>query len=390
MQMNTYDIVNAGPKNRFRCNGRIVSNSGRTFQPQNLPRPTLKQSAIEFGIDALKAGCADLITDNVMQLTSSAIRGCMAAPEGKKLVVADLSNIEGRVLAWLAGETWKLKAFRDFDEGKGPDLYKLAYGKSFGVDPKDVTKDQRQIGKVQELAFGFASGVNGVATFASAYGIDLDDLSKRVIPAAPGWAVDEAREFYEWRQKKGDVNGTMSEDAFVTCDTLKRVWRNAHPETVALWAELEAACFSATGIPGTTFTCRRLKVRRDGNWLRIGLPSGRSVCYPAPELSDDGLSYMGMNQYSRKWCRLRTYGGKLVENCTQAVARDVMAANMAQIEREGYAIVISIHDELLTETPDTAEFNEDHLASLLAACPAWAADMPLAAAGFQAYRYRKD
>ncbi|EMS7588384.1 DNA polymerase, partial [Salmonella enterica subsp. enterica serovar Newport] len=125
--------------------------AGRLFQPQNLPRPSLEQEQIDEGIEALKAGCADLLFDNIMELTSSALRGCIMAPEGKKLVVSDLSNIEGRKLAWLAGEQWKLDAFREYDEGTGPDLYKLAYARAFNISPDNVDKYQRQIGKVMEL-----------------------------------------------------------------------------------------------------------------------------------------------------------------------------------------------------------------------------------------------
>ena len=118
MFVNTYDIVNAGPRNRFLCDGRIVSNSGRTFQPQNLPRPTLKEHEIEAGIEAIKAGVLDLVRSDVMPMTSSALRGTLVAAPGHKFVIADLSNIEGRALAWLAGETWKLQAFSDFDTVK--------------------------------------------------------------------------------------------------------------------------------------------------------------------------------------------------------------------------------------------------------------------------------
>lgn len=390
MRVNTYDIVNAGPRNRFLCDGRIVSNSGRLFQPQNLARPTLKQKQIDMGIEALKAGAADLIFDNVMELCSSAMRGCIIAPPGKKMVVADLSNIEGRVLAWAAGEDWKVQAFRDFDAGTGPDLYKLAYGKSFNVDPASVTKDQRQIGKVQELALGYASGVGGFVTFASAYGIDLDDLAVKVLAVAPGWAVEEARSFYEWIVKKKNHTFELAEDAFVACETVKRVWRNAHPMTVSFWRELEDTVRLAIDNPGETMPCRALKVRRDGQWLRVGLPSGRALCYPSPRIVDGTVSYMGVNQYSRQWARIRTYSGKLVENAIQAIARDVLACNMPKIEAAGYAITLTVHDEVLTEAPDTDDYGHEHLSSLLAANPPWAPDMPLAAAGFTSYRYKKD
>jgi DNA polymerase bacteriophage-type len=364
--------------------------AGRLFQPQNLPRPVLKQEQIDMGIDALKAGAADLVFDNVMELTSSAIRGCIVAPKGKKLVVADLSNIEGRVQAWLAGESWKLKAFRAFDSGTGHDLYKLAYGKSFGIDPGSVTKDQRQVGKVQELALGYEGGVGAFVTFAAAYGIDLEDLATKVLPVAPGWAVDEASGFHEWTEKQGRQTFGLSRDAFVACDAVKRGWRNAHAEIAMHWSELKEVTIQAIEQPGTTFTCRKLKIRRDGSWLRIGLPSGRALCYPSPQVIDGAITYMGMNQHTRKWSRLKTYGGKLFENICQAVARDVMTANMPLIEQAGYEIVLSVHDELITEAPDSPEFNAEHLSTLLAANPSWAPDMPLAAAGFETYRYKKD
>lgn len=364
--------------------------AGRMMQLQNLPRPTLKQHQIDSGILALKAGCAELVVDNVMQLTSSAIRSCIIAPPGKKLVVADLSNIEGRVQAWLADEGWKLKAFRDFDAGTGPDLYKLAYSKSFGVKPEDVTKDQRQVGKVQELALGYSGGVGAFVTFASAYGIDLEDLARKVLPVAPGWAVKEASGFYDWTVKEKRSTFDLSRDAFVACDAIKRGWRNAHPEIAMHWGEIEKCVIEALENPGNTIPCRRLKIRRDGAWLRIGLPSGRAICYPAPQFLDGLITYMGVNQFSRQWCRLKTYSGKLFENICQAVARDVMAHNMPSIEAAGYAICLTVHDELITEADDSPAWTSDDLSARMGTCPPWAEDMPLAAAGFETFTYRKD
>ncbi|MGZ3184393.1 MAG: DNA polymerase I [Telluria sp.] len=368
--------------------------AGRLFQPQNLPRPTLKQDEIDLGIDALLSGCADVLFDNVMQLTSSAIRGCIVAPSGRKLVIADLSNIEGRVQAWLAGEEWKLKAFRAFDAGTGPDLYKLAYGKSFGVKPDDVTKDQRQVGKVQELALGYEGGVGAFVTFAAAYNIDLEQLADQAADAIPGNVWGQANIMFDWHKgkKKRDPAAALglSQRAWLTCESFKLAWRDAHARIATFWKLLDEAVRSAIECPGHTFPCRMLKVRRDGNWLRIGLPSGRAICYPSPQIVDGKITYMGINQYSRKWCRLDTYGGKLFENVCQAVARDVMAHNMPAIEQAGYEIVLSVHDELLTETPLADEFNAEQLSSLLAATPPWAPDMPLAAAGFETDRYKKD
>lgn len=326
--------------------------AGRLFQPHNLPRPTLEQERIDEGIEALKSGCADLLFDNVMELTSSALRGCIMAPAGKKLVVSDLSNIEGRKLAWLAGEQWKLAAFRQYDEGTGPDLYKLAYAKAFNTTPGEVTKYQRQIGKVMELGLGFGGGVAAFLTFVLVYGLDLEELATAALPNIPRDVQREAKSWYDESVKRKATYG-LSECVFIACDSLKRLWRRAHPETCDFWYQLERTVRAAIATPKKTLYCGYLKVRRDGAWLRIQLPSGRALCYPSPSIEKGNITYMGINSYSRKWQRLKTYGGKLVENVTQAAARDVLAGNMPLIENAGYSIVLTVHDEVICETPDT-------------------------------------
>lgn len=364
--------------------------AGRLFQPQNLPRPSMKQDQIDIGVEAMKADCADVLVDNVMALASSAIRGCIVAPKGRKLVVSDLSNIEGRDQAWLAGEQWKLDAFRAFDAGTGHDLYKLAYSKSFGIAPEDVSKDQRQVGKVQELALGYEGGVGAFLTFAAAYGIDLEQMAEQAIGAIPQEIVNEANSALAWTRLNKRPTFGLSDQAWIVCDSFKRSWRYAHPAISSMWRELGDAVRQAIAHKGTTIVCRTLKVRRDGAWLRIGLPSGRFLCYPSPRDEDGQITYAGVNQYSRKWSRIKTYGGKLFENVCQAVARDVLTHNMPAIEQAGYQIVLTVHDEVICEAPDSDEFNTEHLSALLAANPPWAPGMPLAAGGFEAYRYRKD
>ncbi|HDO6812565.1 DNA polymerase [Klebsiella pneumoniae] len=363
--------------------------AGRLFQPQNLPRPTLEQERIDEGIEALKSGCADLLFDNVMELTSSALRGCIMAPAGKKLVVSDLSNIEGRKLAWLAGEQWKLDAFRRYDEGTGPDLYKLAYARAFNIVHEDVTKYQRQIGKVMELGLGFGGGVAAFLTFALVYGLDLEELATAALPNIPRDVQREAKSWYDESVKRKATYG-LSERVFIACDSLKRLWRRAHPETCDFWYQLERTVRAAIATPKKTLYCGYLKVRRDGAWLRIQLPSGRALCYPSPSIEKGNITYMGINSYSRKWQRLKTYGGKLVENVTQAAARDVLAGNMPLIENAGYSIVLTVHDEVICEAPDTDDYTDAALSSLLSTNPEWAPDIPLNAGGFEAYHYRKD
>ena len=378
--------------------------AGRLFQPQNMPRPSngFDGHAQERAIRALKAGAADLVCDDVMQLTANTVRGCIVSGRGRKLVVCDLSNIEGRGLAWLAGEEWKLRAFVEYDtivghdeKGEpirlGHDLYKLAYARSFNVDVKTVEKWQRQIGKVQELGLGYEGGVAAFVTFAAVYNMDLDAMARAVFDTAPADALRDAEGVWEWARKKHRTNG-LSHDAYVACEVLKKTWRDAHPQTVALWKAASESVRAAILNKGETFAIGpHLKARRDGTWLRIRLPSGRYLCYLNPSIDEDGtLVYFGINQYTRQWGRIKTYGGKIVENCTQAVARDVLAHNMPAIDDAGYPIVLSVHDELLTEPLDRPEFNTETLAALMSTNPPWAAGLPLAAAGFEAYRYRKD
>lgn len=383
---------------QFAGAGRTRRWAGRLWQPQNLPRPkigTLRDEAlqdeIDFGIDAIKAGAADLLYENVMEVASAAIRGCIVAPRGKKLVVADLANIEGRDAAWLAGESWKLQAFRDFDAGIGADLYKVAYAKAFGVRPEDVDKTMRQIGKVMELMLAYQGGVGAFLTGALTYGFDIEQMAEDAYPGLPDDLRDEAKGMYDWTVRKRRSTFGLSERAFIVCDSFKRAWRRGHTAIEALWGALEESAMRATRNPGMTIDCGRFRMRRDGAWLRVRMPSGRFLCYPSPQVDDnDKFSYMGVNQYSRKWTRLHSYGGKLFENACQSFARDILAHNMPAVEAAGYQIVLTVHDEIITETPDSPEFNAAHLASIMATPPAWAPDIPLAAAGFEALRYRKE
>jgi DNA polymerase bacteriophage-type len=365
---------------------------GRNFQPQNLYRPSLKFPEIEAAIEAVLAGCEDVVLDDIMEAMASAIRSALVAGPGRKLVASDLSNIEGRMLAWIAGEDWKLQAFRDFDAGTGADLYKQAYARAFNAPVESIGDDslERQIGKVMELGLGYQGGVGAFVTFAAVYGLDLHDLARRALPTIPKPVLLDAQGTWGWAVKKGRTLG-LDEDVYTVCEALKRLWRAAHPATTALWADTENAARSAIASPGQTFTAGRLAFDRKGAWLRMRLPSGRYLLYPNPKLEGEAqqIHFAAWNVYTKSWRHEPTYGGKLVENACQGAARDIMAHAMPEAEMAGYPIVLTVHDELVTEPPDTDEYSAAELSRILATNPEWAADLPLAAKGYETQRYRK-
>jgi len=368
---------------QFRGATRTGRYAGRLMQLQNLPRPTLPQYVIDAGVEAIKGGWAEYLTEPG-ELMSSCLRSCIMATPGKHLVVADLSNIEGRMLAWLAGETWKIQAFRDFD------LYKATYGRTFGIRPEDVTKHQRQIGKVMELALGYQGGVGAFLTFAAAYSINLDELAKHVRENISYSYWGQAEGSYEWYKEKKLTHG-LKRDTFIACEAVKLAWRDAHPAIQKFWADVDKAAVSA--LKGVPAKAGKVWFSKNGSWLRMKLPSGRFICYPGARLEDGGVgtgtfSYMGINQYSRKWERLKAYAGRAVENATQAAAADILIGAMAAIEQAGFEIVFSVHDEFITEA--ALDKDNSELERLMATPPSWAPDLPLAAAGFTSLRYKKD
>ena len=340
---------------------RTGRDAGRIFQPQNLPRSPdwFDGDVQELTIEAFKHDCEDILWDNISERCAFAVRGCLIAAPGKKLVIADLSNIEGRVLAWLADEQWKIEAFKAYDRGEGPDLYKVTAGRILGKDPREVTKEERQTqGKVPELAGGYGGGLGAYRTMG------------------------------------GDVFNAMDDERIME---IVYAWRKAHPATKKLWYDVEGAMRSALKKPGESFDVRGLlrcdyTAGPDGvSYGRIRLPSGRYLCYRDMRTDEAGkLLYDGVNQYTRKWEPLETYYGKLVENIVQAVARDVFMQGMRRAEAHDYPVVLRVHDELVCEVPDDPAFTHEALAGMMAANPSWAIGLPLAAAGFEALRYRKE
>jgi len=371
--------------------------AGRTFQPQNLPsRGLLKSYEIEFGIELIRNGIPPgFLYPEPMRLMVSCVRGVLVASPGCKLVVADQANIEGRYAAWITGETWKLKAFEDYDNGLGEDLYKIAYARSFGGEASDVgdSSPERQIGKVQELMLQYQGGVGAFLTGAETYGFDIDQLAEGIYNTLPELEVEEATDFWDWCHKQKISTYGLSKKSFVTCDVLKRLWRKSNSRITAFWPLLEDVARKAIREPGVVLDCgEHLKVMRKGNYLYLRLPSGRCLTYPAPQIEPKGgkITFMGEHPYTRKWQRLSTYGGKLFENICQGGSRDVLYAAQQPAEDAGFKIVLHVHDELVTEASlVNKELTLDKLCSILSSNPSWGKGLPLAAAGFESDRYKK-
>lgn len=332
---------------------RTLRWAGRGVQLHNLARPPYGMNQV-IAADALAGGYVDLFYEDPLDVVKGVVRGAFVPGKGKLFAISDLSNIEGRITALVAGEEWKLKAFQDFDEGKGPDIYKATYAETFGKNVEDVTKDDRQIGKVLELAGGYQGWVGAWETFAKAYGLDNTPVE--------------------------EIEKNMGN------------WRDAHPATRKIWKKLEQVWEQAIRNPDKAWKCGKqlaFKYFPKRDMMMVRLPSGRYVAYLEPRYSG-GCSYMGMNDRNM-WVRIETYGGKLLENLVQAIARDVLAWAMLKLDELGFDIVLHVHDEVVAEVlAEDAEEALETMNEVLSTRPDWAPDLPLAAAGFIAERYRKE
>jgi hypothetical protein len=645
--------------------------AGRTLQPQNLPRPRHEQWDIDHAITRFHDGTiAQYAPDEVLGLASSALRGLIVSAPGRKLVVSDLANIEGRYMAWVAGESWKLEAFAAFDRKEGADLYKIAYARIFNITPDDVTEPQRQIGKVCvagntlvicrgglkrldaitendevwdgdawikhaglvcngkrpvltlcgvsltpdhlvwsegtwqradalersgdklrsalmiasaslplrvlwsalkaecalllsavivkplstwccqtilnagyllaaicapmrlvgksgigstlvfyatrntadgcstdsllrsqdataeqpsnftltaravflyamngvrigrrflstckllkvgtsraskwigaitakvtnrvicglyrsekttiteepsgplrqnavvydllscgpknrfmiwsadgplmvhncELALQYYGGVGAFCSMAETYGLRLEDLAKSAWPVIPATYKREAKIGWGRAVKRHRTYG-LDERTWMVCQALVLMWRAAHPAICKFWEDLDRACTLATHTANKEYKVgSHISVDRVGNWLRIKLPSGRYLSYPAPRGDDFTSSFMGVDPYTKQWKRISTYSGKRAENIVQGGSADILMDGLLAADEDGYNPVLSVHDEAITEPPDTEGYTDKALSKLLIESSLWADGMPLAAKGFTAKRYRK-
>lgn len=235
---------------------------------------------------------------------------------------------------------------------------------------------------------GYSGGVGAFVTMSGGYGFNLEELANKIFDTLPRAQVDEAYNFLEWTKSQKRPRYGLTDKAFMSVDVLKRLWRNAHPGVTKLWADLQNAA-EETIRSRRPYDVGLLRFDMKGNWLRIRLASGRYLCYPYAAYSvEEGVTFYGVDQYTRKWSKQRTYSGRMLENICQSSARDVLYDAMPRAENHGFSIVLHVHDELVTEAGN--ELRVDDLSAIMAAGEPWTEGLPLAAAGHESIRYCKD
>jgi DNA polymerase len=331
--------------------------AGRLIQIQNLPQNKIPDLAMAREI--LRSGDFELIELLYAQLPfilSQLIRTAFIPSNNNRFVVSDFSAIEARVIAWLADEQWVLDVFK----GHGK-IYEATAANMYGVPFDTIVRghpnyELRARGKVATLACGFQGGANALAAMDSKKEIDPDDYP-----------------------------------------ILVQKWREANPNIKQLWFDVERAAVTAVKEKTTVKVAHGVAYRYEANMLFADLPSGRSLAYVNPRIkadpsfNKDGLIFDGMDQIKKKWMSHRTYGGRLVENLVQAIARDCLAESLMRLDRHGYDIVMHVHDEVVLEVLDVVGFSElGNVTKIMGAPIDWAPGLPLSAAGFECSFYQKD
>ena len=356
---------------------------------QNIARPTIDPELCIDLIEKNDVGAFEKADVDVMEALSSAIRGMLIPRENKKFIVGDYASIEARALAWLAGQEDKLDIFRT--HGK---IYEHSASKIFRKPIDDITKEERFLGKIAELACGYGGGAGAFNLMARNYGVDIPRTQ---------------------------------------AEKMKQEWRNTNKKITLFWQGIEQSAKQAIEINEVT-SFRNIKFRLKNRFLWCLLPSGRRLAYYSPFLEPktvlgykiqpnlhdpeqtvifnnieykskqefleearqlgaepfmfqtSNICFFGNDSKTRKWCKQSTYGGKLVENITQAVARDIMAESMLELEKEGYNIVLTVHDEIISEVQDGSI---KRFKTIMENAPKWAKTLPITVEAYEAQRYRK-
>lgn len=324
--------------------------AGRLVQVQNLPQNHIVD--LELARNLVKLGRyedLELLYDSTPNVLSELIRTAFVPQPGCRFIVADFSAIEARVLAWLAGEQWRLDVFTS--HGK---IYEASASAMFHVPIEEVTKGSplRQKGKISELALGYGGSVGALTSMGA---LDMGLIEEELAP-------------------------------------LVSTWRNANPHIIKFWWDVDAAAINAFTEKKKT-SVGKITLEYKSGILFIELPSGRKLSYVKPRMAlnkfgRNGLTYEGIAE-NKKWSRIETYGPKLVENIVQGTARDLLAEAMLRVEKKGYSIVMHCHDEIIAEVPEGIGSVEE-MSAAMAEQPDWAEGLPLRADGYECAFYKKE
>ena len=324
--------------------------AGRLVQVQNLPQNHIPDLELARSlVKEQRFEDLDLLYDSTPEVLSELIRTAFVPKPGCRFIVADFSAIEARVLAWFAGEQWRLDTFAE-----GGDIYCASASKMFGVpvEKHGVNGYLRQKGKIAELALGYGGAVGALTSMGA---LDMGLQEEELQP-------------------------------------LVSQWRNSNPHITKFWWDVDAAAVKAVK-ERTEMAMGKLCFTYRSGILFITLPSGRKLSYIKPRMTQnrfgrESLSYEGVGE-SKKWMRLETYGPKLVENIVQATARDLLAQAMLRLRNKKFEIVMHIHDEAVLEVPEGVSGVEE-ICQIMSEQPDWAAGLPLRADGYECAFYKKD
>jgi DNA polymerase bacteriophage-type len=324
--------------------------AGRLVQVQNLPQNHLKD--LTLARDLVKSGQLEkleLLFENVPAVLSELIRTAFVPKTGHRFLVADFNAIEARVLAWLAGERWRMEVFASHGL-----IYEASASQMFNVPLEEITKGSplRQKGKISELALGYGGGVRALTAMGA----------------------------LEMGVEEGELQ------------TLVTTWRAANPSITRFWWEIDRAAAKAVR-EGTPQRVGRIRFEVSGGCLFVNLPSGRRLAYVRPRLGKnrfgrESITFEGIGE-NKRWGRIPTYGPKLVENIVQAIARDLLAEAMLALDQAGYRILIHIHDEVLIEEP-FGMGSLDEVCKVMSQAPEWAGGLPLQVEGYECEFYKKE
>lgn len=327
--------------------GRTGRWAGRLLQVQNLPQNHLDQiDRVRELVRSRDLDALELLFDSVPDVLSQLIRTALVAEQGHTFLVADYAAIEARVIAYLAGEQWRMDVF-----ARGGDIYCSSASQMFKVpvEKHGINGHLRQKGKIAELACGYGGGVGALKAFGA--------------------------------DKMGLTDGEMQD--------IVTQWRLASPTIPKFWRDTEQAVRWALEQRGraVSLPCG-VKYRRDADALRCQLPSGRVLSYWGAQIKNGSVVFMGQNQTTRKWEEVETWGGKLVENIVQAYARDCLAVALLRLDAAGYKIVFHVHDEIIAEAPDGSRWED--MAEIMGRPIPWAPGLLLRGDGYSTKFYMKD